>query len=178
VVTRRRRRRRPTSTDGAPRAPAAARGRDAKPEGPGGGARPRGAVPAGTAPRGEEARLLGLARDLARLADEGPAVRALEAALARLGAGAPRRPPGARVTERDEARALAVAWAREQVRLAWRDLLDRAARAGALRPDLDRDALAWLLLAAGDALAREPVEGVAERLRALRALLLRPGAVE
>jgi hypothetical protein len=72
-------------------------------------------------------------------------------------------------------RALALGWAREQARLALRDVLDRAAKAGAVRTDLDRDTLAWLLLAAGEALRHEPPDAVPDRLRALLELV-RPAA--
>lgn len=71
----------------------------------------------------------------------------------------------------DKSRALALAWAREQVRLAVADVLVAAVAAGQVRADVERDVLAWLVLAAADALAYEPPEAVPDRLKALREFL-------
>jgi hypothetical protein len=130
-------------------------------------------------PGPEEARLLRLARDLAALARGGrPPHEALGEALARLSYVDPGREarsargpaPGG-----EKARALALAWAREQVRLALSDLLERAAKMGAVRGDVPTDTLAWLALAACEALVHEPAEAVSDRLAALIAFI-RPAA--
>ena len=71
----------------------------------------------------------------------------------------------------DKAARLALAWAREQVRLAVVELLQRARAARRLRPDGDLDTLAWLCLAAGEALAHEPAEVTGDRLNALTTFL-------
>ena len=110
-----------------------------------------------------EARLLALARDLAALTITEPPSRLLDAALERLAPGAvPTTPRPA-----DKTRALAAAWAHEQARLAMQEILDREARSGALRRDLPRPLLAWLLIAARDALAHEPPDALDERVQAL-----------
>ena len=62
---------------------------------------------------------------------------------------------------------MAAAWAHEQARLAMQEILDREARRGALRRDLPRPLLAWLLIAARDALAHEPPDALDERVQAL-----------
>ncbi|MBI4246401.1 MAG: hypothetical protein HY614_04350 [Candidatus Rokubacteria bacterium] len=90
-------------------------------------------------------------------------------AAARQATPTPAAPPGR--SRRDKTHALALAWAREQVRLALGDILDRAAATGAARRDVARDTLAWLVLAAVEALAHEPGEAVPDRIRALREFL-------
>ena len=65
----------------------------------------------------------------------------------------------------DEARALAIAWAREQLRLSLGEIFERAASAGALKPMLPVDSLAWLVLAACEALADEHPHAAPDRLR-------------
>jgi len=121
-----------------------------------------------------EARLLALARDLAALTITEPPTRLLDAALERLAPGAGPKTPH----RRDKTRALATAWAHEQARLAMQEILDREARRGALRGDLPRPLLAWLLIAARDALATEPPDALDERLQSLgRFLRLTPGKV-
>ena len=118
-----------------------------------------------------EARLLALARDLAALITTAPPPRLLDAALERLASGA-----GPMASNRhDKTRALAAAWAHEQARLAMQEILDREAQRGALRSDLPRPLLAWLLIAAQDALAHEPPDALHERLHTLgRFLRLTP----
>jgi hypothetical protein len=131
--------------------------------------RPRGgrARPASRGPaHPDEPRLLRLARELSALGRSRPPATALSAALVRLG-----RHHARAGTRRSGQAGLAVAWAREQVRLALAELLERAARAGAVRTDVPADTLAWLLLAAGDALAQEPSEAVPDRLAALAAFI-------
>lgn len=68
-------------------------------------------------------------------------------------------------SRKDKTAALALAWAREQVRLSLRDVLERAPARGRLA--VDADTLAWLLLAACEALAYEPDSAVADRVRVL-----------
>jgi hypothetical protein len=68
-------------------------------------------------------------------------------------------------SRKDKTAALALAWAREQVRIALRDVLERAGKRGALA--VDPDTRAWLLLAACEALAYEPASAVADRVRML-----------
>jgi hypothetical protein len=71
----------------------------------------------------------------------------------------------------DKTARLALAWAREQLRLALVDALHRAGAAGAVRRDLPDDTLAWLWLAASEGLAHEPPAAVADRVHALAAFL-------
>jgi hypothetical protein len=146
--------------------------RPPKPRSRGGSARPRPASDGPAHP--DEARLLRLARELSVLGRSGTPATALSAALGRLG----RRDAGRRDalggTLRSAEARLALAWAREQVRLALAELLERAARAGAVRTDVPAETLAWLLQAAADALGHEPPEAVPDRLAALAAFI-RPG---
>jgi hypothetical protein len=125
-------------------------------------------------PRSREAerRLLSLARDLTSLGRaERPPQDTLAEALGRLSGtlAAPGRAPGAG----DKAERLALAWAREQVRLALTDVLERATAAGAARSDVPAATLAWLVLAAGEALAHEAPDAVPDRLAALAAFIRR-----
>jgi hypothetical protein len=73
-------------------------------------------------------------------------------------------------------RALALAWAREQLRLALQDVLERVAGDTAIRRDLPTATLAWLLLAGCEALAHEPPAAVPDRVRDLVALVTRGGS--
>ncbi len=117
----------------------------------------------------EETRLLRLASELTALGrGAGTPSEAVDAVLARLSSGWPPLPRNG-----DKARALALAWAREQARLAVADVLHRAAAAGAARTDVGAETLAWLVLAGAEALEREPADAVADRLHAL-ATFLRP----
>lgn len=121
-------------------------------------------------PTEAESRLLALARDLDHL----PLDAALRALAAAHGPAAPL--PRAVFqswlkTRNDKTASLALAWAREQLRLALRDALARAPAAGAARLHVDDDALAWILLATAEALAHEPPAAVADRLRAILALV-------
>ncbi|HMH53296.1 MAG TPA: hypothetical protein VK548_23870 [Candidatus Acidoferrum sp.] len=68
---------------------------------------------------------------------------------------------------RDHTRALALAWAREQLRLSLGEILARAAAAGEVRVTLSADSLAWLVLAGCEALADEPRGAAPDRLRLL-----------
>jgi hypothetical protein len=112
------------------------------------------------APSPQERRLLALARELTLLARGGrPSAEALGEALRLVSTGgSASRPP------LDKSQRLALAWAREQARLALGELVDGA---GGTRKDLGRDSLAWLLLAAGEALAFEPADAAADRVQAL-----------
>ena len=71
----------------------------------------------------------------------------------------------------DKTGRLALAWAREQVRLALVDVLRRARADRRLRAGDDVETLAWLWLAACEALAYEPPGAVQDRVHALRAFL-------
>ncbi len=126
--------------------------------------RARAAAGPGTTPA--EQRLLALAPDIARL----PLPAALEKLAAAWGPGAPLPEHMARAwlkSRGDKTAALALAWAREQLRLSLQEIVealppDRRGRIGAA-PDL----LAWILLAACEALAHEPPQAVTERVIAL-----------
>ena len=67
----------------------------------------------------------------------------------------------------DSARALALAWAREQLRLSLGEILARATAVGDVRVTLPADSLAWLVLAGCEALADEPRGAAPDRLRLL-----------
>jgi len=119
-----------------------------------------------------ERRLLALARELGGLGRDAlpRALRALAAAYA------PDAPLSRAVahaflaTRGDKTGALALAWAREQVRLALQELVEAtppSARGGVATP---AETLAWLLLAAAEALALEPPSAIADRLKALTVL--------
>lgn len=116
-----------------------------------------------------ERRLLTLAQTIGAGAAESAALStALRTLTAEYSANAalPRAMCGAWLGSRkDKTATLALAWAREQVRLALRDVLERARTRGALA--VDADTLAWLLLAACEALAYEPPSAVADRVRVL-----------
>ena len=131
---------------------------------------PRPLPPARRAGQATEAetRLLALARELAEL----PADATLADVLGRLGgahgpdAPLPRALAQAWLRGRnDKTAALALAWAREQVRLALEERLIRAPARGAVTAD--PATRAWLLLAAAESIAHEPPAAAADRLRAL-----------
>jgi hypothetical protein len=131
-------------------------------------ARARAPGAARTRPTEAETRLLALARELTAL----PAAGGVAAALRRLAAAHAPDAPLPRAVARagaggraDKTAALALAWAREQVRLALEEVLARAATRGALPGG--PDTRAWLLLAAAESLAHEPPAAAADRLRAL-----------
>ena len=71
----------------------------------------------------------------------------------------------------DKTADLALAWAREQVRLALSEVLQHARAMRAMRVDGDVETLAWLWLAACEALAHEPPSAAADRAHALVAFL-------
>ena len=66
----------------------------------------------------------------------------------------------------DKTAALALAWAREQVRLALQEAIERGPRLPPRRPPAP-ETLAWLLLAGAEAICQEPPSAAADRLRAL-----------
>jgi hypothetical protein len=114
-------------------------------------------------PSRAETLLLALAKDLT--------AAPLDAALRRIadaftpGAELPREVYGAWLkTRREKTAMLALSWAREQVRLSLEETIERSPR---VRPPLGLapDTLAWLLLAACEAIAHEPPSAVADRVR-------------
>ena len=114
-------------------------------------------------PTRAEALLLALAKDLAD-APLDDALRKLADAFAP-SAELPREVYGAWIkSRREKTTTLALSWAREQLRLSLEETIARSPRirpAGGLRPDT----LAWLLLAACEAIAHEPPSAVADRVR-------------
>src|SRR5438105_502778 len=125
--------------------------------------------PSPAPPSEAERRLLALARELGGLG------RGAQGARQR--APPPLRPGGRRAVARaflatrgDKTGALALAWAREQVRLALQELLEATLPSAHGGPVAPPEALAWLLLAGAEALAQEPASAVADRLRALSLL--------
>jgi hypothetical protein len=71
----------------------------------------------------------------------------------------------------DKSAALALGWAREQVRLALVDALVRARGSRLVRADTDVDTLGWLWLAACEALAHEVPGAVSDRVQAFAAFM-------
>jgi hypothetical protein len=133
---------------------------------------PRTRRPSPATPSEAERRLLALARELAGLGRDA-LPRALRALAAAYAPDAPLSPAVARAflkTRGDKSGALALAWAREQVRLALQELVEAtppSARGAAPTPP---EMLAWLLLAGAEALAKEPPSAVPDRLKALATL--------
>jgi hypothetical protein len=76
-------------------------------------------------------------------------------------------------TRGDKAAHLALGWAREQIRVALAEALERAREARAVRTDVEPDVLAWLWLASCEAIAHEPPSAVGDRAEALAAFLTR-----
>jgi hypothetical protein len=68
---------------------------------------------------------------------------------------------------RTKAKILALAWAREQVRLGLEELFLRADRDAPAAPAVPAATRAWLALAACEALTRETREAAADRLQSL-----------
>ena len=133
-----------------------------------------------TRPSPAETALLTLARTLTALARPEVAPRvtvttALDVLAIAFQAGAPL--PRALAQARnaalaDGARGLAIAWSREQLRLSLGEILERAAAAGDVRPALPAESLAWLVLAACEALADEPPQAAPDRLKLLAEWLI------
>ena len=117
-------------------------------------------------PTPAEAHLLRLAREITGL----PLAAALEklAAAWAPGAALPRDVAQAFLRSRgDKTSALALAWAREQVRLALEEIVAAAPKPGRGRIQAAPDTLAWLLLAACESIAHEPPSAVSERVSAI-----------
>jgi Flp pilus assembly protein CpaB len=95
------------------------------------------------------------------------AVRALAAAYAP-DADLPKAVQRAWLAGRDDKIAtLALAWAREQLRLALQDVIEATPPSARGALALPAETLAWLLLAACESLAHEPPSAAADRLRLL-----------
>ena len=115
-------------------------------------------------PARAETLLLTLAKDLAGAPLDG-AVRQLAEAFTH-SAELPREVFVAWIKSRREKTAsLALSWAREQVRLSLEETIARSSKRPG--PELAPDTLAWLLLAACEAMAHEPPSAVADRVRAV-----------
>lgn len=138
------------------------------------GTEPVGAAPPSPPPRpaldDAERRLLEIARHLTDLGREPEALPRALRILADAHA-----PDGAlpgvffaawAQSRDDKTAALALAWAREQVRLALQELVERGPRLPPRRAP-SPETLAWLLLAGTEAICQEPPSAVADRLRAL-----------
>ena len=128
-------------------------------------------------PASAEMLLLELAKELAVLARDAEPVRALFMPLQRLAdaygpsESLPHEVYRAWVRSRgDKTAALALAWAREQVRLGLQDVVERAKGAKS-RVELDSETFAWLLLAGCEAISQEPPSAVPDRVRALTQLI-------
>jgi hypothetical protein len=132
-------------------------------------------LPAVLSPSPAEADLLALARALTEMASPAPSAgeamtTALDALAAAFEADAalPRALAHARnAALADHSLALALAWAREQLRLSLGEILERAVTAGEVRVSLPPESLAWLVLAACEALAHEPRGAAPDRLKLL-----------
>jgi hypothetical protein len=125
-----------------------------------------------------ETLLLGLARDIASRAaalEHRADVDTIVVTL--LSAYAPDAPLAIALREdwlrsrNDKTARLALAWAREQLRLALSEVLQRARATRSMRNAGDVETLAWLWLAACEALAHEPTSAVSDRAHALVAFL-------
>ena len=126
-------------------------------------------------PRGAEAALLALARELQGIGAAEPSPRrALAIALEHLArAFAVDAPLAAALTQaslparRTKTAALALAWAREQVRLGLEEMFLRADGETPRPSSVPGATRAWLAMAACEALARETREAAADRLQSL-----------
>lgn len=143
--------------------------------------RARPAIPRPRRPSGIaviEGELLALARRVSAIAAEPEPPRtslrgALDALLEAYAADARLRSAlldAWRLAATDKRAALALAWAREQLRLAVADVLAREAKADRLRPGTPLDALAWVTLAAAEAVIHELPGSAPDRVDALVAL--------
>jgi hypothetical protein len=137
---------------------------------------PGAGAPAGLSPTTNitEAALLALAGDVARLAASGASLRdGLALIVAACTDPKLRRARLAALLNADESRSLALAWAREQLRVALEELLARQV-AVVLRRDLPAEDLAWFLLAGCEAIAHEPPGDADDRMDALLRLVREP----
>lgn len=136
--------------------------------------RPQHATPR-PEPTPAETRLLGLARELTTIARAQPALPdAVAAAVRKLAAAyAPGEPLPRQVarawlrSRQDKTGALALAWAREQVRLALQEVLERSPDGSRPIGAIPPETRAWLLLTACEAIAHEPPSAASDRVRAL-----------
>jgi hypothetical protein len=115
-----------------------------------------------------ETRLLALAGDIAALPAPGGVAAALRALAAAYAPGSPLPRAMAQAAlsgHGDKVAGLALAWARERVRLALEERLARPPVRGTLPGGAELRS--WLILAACEAMALEPPAAVADRLRAL-----------
>ncbi len=110
-------------------------------------------------PTTAELRLLALAQELAELARNGGGSQALSAVLEKLAAAygptapLPREVFRAWVQSRtDKTATLALAWAREQVRLGLQEVVERTMKGARGRVDVDAETFAWFLLAGCEAI--------------------------
>jgi hypothetical protein len=120
----------------------------------------------GPRPTAAETRLLSLAREIARL----PLAAALQTLAAAWAPGGPLLRDVAEAWMRGRASktsALALAWAREQVRLSLQEIIEAVPKNKRGRIEATPDTLAWVLLAGCEAIAHEPPSAVADRVRAL-----------
>jgi len=135
-------------------------------------AAPRARRPSPATPSEAERLLLALARELAGLGRDA-LPRALRALAAAYAPDAPLSRAVARAfleTRGDKTRALALAWAREQVRLALQELVEATPPSARGAVPTRPETLSWLLLAGAEALAKEPPSAVPDRLKALAVL--------
>lgn len=117
-------------------------------------------------PTSAETHLLRLAREITGL-PLAAAIETLTAAWAP-GAALPRDVAQAFLKSRgDKTAALALAWAREQVRLALEEIVAATPKPQRRRIEAGPDLLAWLLLAACESIAHEPPSAVVERVSAI-----------
>lgn len=140
-----------------------------------------GRCPSIRRPSPAELGLLELARALALTATAPEGHQALARALALLegafsaGAPLPRQLAQAWLRTRgDKAAALALGWAREQVRRALAEVWLCAGRLSGLEEEVPADLAAWLLLAAAEAESHEVGGTVGDRLSVVYALLSPP----
>lgn len=132
---------------------------------------PQGASP----PRGAEAALLALAREVQSIgAGEPSPRRALTSALGHLARAfssdatlATALAEASRPARRTKTAALALAWAREQIRLGLEEMFLRVDDSAPGTSGMPVAMRAWLALAACEALGREPREAAADRLQSL-----------
>ena len=124
-----------------------------------------------------ELRLLELAQEVADLARKAETSQALAAPVLKLAAAfgpsatLPQEVFRAWVRSRnDKTAALALSWAREQVRLGLQEVVERTKGARS-RVDVDAETLAWILLAGCEAIAQEPPSAGADRVRAMLQLI-------
>ncbi|MBI2216557.1 MAG: hypothetical protein HYU51_04590 [Candidatus Rokubacteria bacterium] len=115
-----------------------------------------------------ERALLAMAREVATLATRGGSLREALAHIARTSSERElRRARLDALLDEDETRALSLAWAREQLRLALEELIAVLGKTGAVRTDIPAPTLAWVLLAACEAIALEPPGDTDDRVDAL-----------